>query len=250
MLTHGGRGDGMPGKSPNEVLAAALQECFEIDVSLSERLERFAAISRSLNPSHAKQVDALIARLRQSGVGDSSPQPGDPMPAFVMPDQDGQLVSLEDILRGGPAALIFHRGHWCPYCRINTRTLAQAYHQIRDLGGQVVAIAPDRQQFTKQLSEELALPFPVLSDVDNGYSLSLNLAVWLDDELRSFFASRGHDLPRFQGNDSWMVPVPATFIVDTGGIIRERFIDPDYRKGFDLDVLLRAFRNTPGVLRS
>ena len=164
------------------------------------------------------------------------------MPPFLLTDQTGRMVSLSDVISDGPVALIFHRGHWCPYCRINTKTLAQAYPRIKQAGGKIVAVMPDRQQYTAQMIEDLDLPFPILTDLDNGYAMSLDLAIWLGAELRDFFGSRGHDLPGYQGNDSWIVPIPATFVVGTDGCVRARFIDPDYRRELEIDKLLSAFR--------
>jgi len=227
---------------PNEILEETFRQCCAMDASLNERLARFAAVARELNPSYASLVDQLVERLERHAAGTAGPQPGDPMPPFLLTDQTGRLVSLSDVISDGPAALIFHRGHWCPYCRINTKTLAQAYPRIRQAGGRVVAVMPDRQQYTAQMTEDLDLPFPILTDLDNAYAMSLDLAIWLGSELRDFFASRGHDLPGYQGNDAWVVPIPATFVIGTDGRIRARFIDPDYRRGLEVDNLLSAFR--------
>jgi hypothetical protein len=70
-------------------------------------------------------VDQLIDRLRKYGAGESAPKPGEPMPGFVLPDENGDRVSLDDLLDEGPVAITFHRGHWFPYCRININALAQ-----------------------------------------------------------------------------------------------------------------------------
>ena len=107
------------------------------------------------------------------------PKPGEMMPNFVLPDESGQLISLDRLLKKGPVAVTFHRGHWCPYCRINTRALAEAQSQIAAEGGQVAAIMPDREHFTAELKAESEAPFPILTDFDNGYALSLNLAFWV-----------------------------------------------------------------------
>jgi peroxiredoxin len=229
-------------RPPNEILEETYRQCCEMDASLNERLAHFATVSRELNLSYAGLVDQLVERLQESNAGVGGPQPGDPMPPFLLTDQTGRMVSLSDVINDGPVALIFHRGHWCPYCRINTKTLAQAYPRIRQAGGKIVAVMPDRQQFTAQMIAELELPFSILTDLDNGYAMSLDLAIWLGAELRDFFASRGHDLPTYQGNDAWVVPIPATFVVGTDGLVRARFIDPDYRHGLEVDDLLAAFR--------
>jgi peroxiredoxin len=229
-------------RPPNQILEETFRQCCDMDASLNERLARFAAVSRKLNPAYANLIDQLVERIESNQAGSGGPQPGDPMPPFLLTDQTGRMVSLSDVIGDGPVALIFHRGHWCPYCRINTKTLAQAYPRIKQAGGKIVAVMPDRQQYTAQMIEDLDLPFPILTDLDNGYAMSLDLAIWLGAELRDFFGCRGHDLPGYQGNDSWIVPIPATFVVGTDGCVRARFIDPDYRRGLEIDKLLSAFR--------
>jgi hypothetical protein len=83
------------------------------------------------------------------------------------------------LLEKGPVAIVFHRGHWCPYCRINTRALAEVQEQIVGEGGQLAAITPERQWFAAELKRGSDAKFPVLTDMDNGYALSLNLAIWV-----------------------------------------------------------------------
>jgi peroxiredoxin len=136
----------------------------------------------------------------------------------------------------------FHRGHWCPYCRINIIALAQAHGEIAREGGQIVAIMPDRQKFVAELRSQSNVPFPILTDMDNGYALSLNLTIWVGAEMQKLMEQR-QDLPTFQGNSTWMLPIPATFVVGRDGLIRERFIDPDYRKPMAIADMLAALRS-------
>jgi peroxiredoxin len=164
------------------------------------------------------------------------------MPPFVLPDDTGRLISLEQLLRNGPAAVVFHRGHWCPYCRISADALVQAQREVKDRGGQIVAIMPDREEFTAELRAETKAPFPILTDIDNGYALSLNLAIWVGAEMERLIAEAGWDLPAYQGNAAWMLPIPATFVVGTDGKVKARFVDPDYRKRMAIEDLLAALR--------
>jgi peroxiredoxin len=78
-------------------------------------------------------------------------------------------------------------------------------------------------------------------DMDNGYALSLNLAIWLGAEMQQMLSGR-RDLPSFQGNDSWILPIPATFVVGRNGIIKARHVDPDYRRRMAIEELLAAMR--------
>jgi peroxiredoxin len=227
----------------SQILEEAFERARDMDAALSVRLESFADSVRIASPDFAEVVDRLVARLNLNGSGASAPAVGDPMPPFMLPDDQGHLVTLEQLLAKGPVALSFHRGHWCPYCRLNTSALAQAQRDVEPLGGQIVAITPDLQHFATALkSEAAAKPFPILTDVDNGYALSLNLAIFVGLEMQKFMKSAGWNIAPYQGNDAWILPIPATFVVGPDSIIRARFVDPDYRKRMAIDVIVDALR--------
>jgi peroxiredoxin len=226
----------------NEILEDAFRRVRELDVSLRDQLVAFAAEVRRQRPEFAAAVDRLVERLRQYRAGASAPKVGEPMPSFVLLDETAKMVSLDELLDQGPVAVTFHRGHWCPYCRININALAQAQKELAPDEGQIVAIMPDRQKFVAELKSEANLPFPILTDSDNGYALSLNLAIWVGAEMQKMMKDRV-DLPAVQGNSSWMLPIPATFVVGRDGLIRARFIDPDYRKRMLISDMLAAMRS-------
>jgi peroxiredoxin len=221
-----------------EQLQQAFERCRDMDAPLGERLAAYAAVSREVFPAYGAAVDRLVTRIRDNGGGLTAPQPGEEMPPFVLPDETGELVSLPSLLLKGPVAVMFHRGHWCPYCRLSLSALVRDRDRIAASGGQVAIITPERQPYGRMFRESMNAPFPVLSDLDNGYALLLNLAVWLGPELTELLS--GRDLPRFHGNDAWMLPIPATFVVDRQGIVRARFIDPDFRTRMDTDALVEA----------
>ena len=225
-----------------ESLDDAFKRVRDIDASLDEQLRTVADSARQRQPDFAAAVDRLVERLRHYGVGNSAPKAGEPLPPFVLPDHAGQMVNLDQLLAQGPVAVTFHRGHWCPYCRINVSALAQAHKELAAGGGQIVAIMPDLQKFVADFKSQSNLPFPILTDVDNGYALSLNLVIWIGAELQKMMEGR-RDLPTFQGNSSWMLPIPATFVVGRNGRIRARFMDPDYRKPLAIANMLTALRN-------
>ena len=231
----------MTSNAIREELEQAFQRIAAMDASLDEQLKAFSDAARQKRPQFAEAVDRLVGRLRESGAGTSAPQPGELMPPFHLPDENGHIVSLDRLLAKGPVAVTFHRGHWCPYCRININALAHTQEKIVSVGGQIVAIMPDRQQFVSELKSAAKVPFPILTDMDNGYALSLNLAIWLGAEMQKMLAGL-RDLPSFQGNNSWILPIPATFVVAKDGLIRARFVDPDYRKRMASDDLLAALK--------
>lgn len=225
-----------------QALEAAVQRARELNVPLNEKLTLVADEVRSMSTLFAEAVDRMVLRLQQNGAGGAAPAPGDPMPSFVLPDERGRLVPLESLLENGPLAISFNRGHWCPYCRLNALALAEVHDAVKAEGRSVVAIVPETRRFTAALSSEADAGFPILTDLDNGYALSLNLAIWVGAEMEKLIASAGWDVPAYQGNDAWMLPIPATFVVGTDGLVKARYVDPDYRRRMEIDDLLGALR--------
>jgi len=226
-----------------EELEKDFARCRDMDASLAERLSSFASIVRLKAPQFAESVDRLVFRLKETGAGEAAPKPDEPMPEFVLPDSEGKLVGLRRLLKNGPVAVVFNRGHWCPYCRINVAALAKIQEQVKNAGGQIVAVVPDRQKFAAQLKVGAKANFPILIDMDNGYAMSLNLAIWVGQEMQAMMAAAGVNLPEYQGNDSWMIPTPATFVVDIDGLIKARHVDPDYRKRMAIEDMIAALRS-------
>jgi peroxiredoxin len=227
-----------------ERLRLAFLRCRDMEAPLSERLDAYEAAARDIFPAYSDAVDRLVARIHENGGGENAPRAGEPMPPFLLPDETGALVSLQSLLARGPLAVMFFRGHWCPYCRLNVRAVIQAMGRIRAIGGHVVAIMPETQTYAAQFKNDAAVPFPVLTDLDNGYALSLNLAVWLGAEIEGLLSPM-QDMPAFHGNDGWVLPIPATFVVGQDGVVKARFVDPDFRKRMAIDDLIAALTDAP-----
>jgi peroxiredoxin len=223
-----------------ERLRLAFQQCREMEGTLAEQLSAYAAAGREIFPAYSNAVDRLVARIHENGGGESAPRPGELMPPFILPDENGRLVSLASLLAHGPVAVMFFRGHWCPYCRLNMRAVIQAQDRIKALGARTVAIMPETQAFSGKFQAESGAPFPILTDLDNGYALSLNLAIWLGSEIQELLAHQ--DLANFHGNDGWVLPIPATFVVGRDSLVKARFVDPDFRKRMEIDDLLAALK--------
>ncbi len=122
------------------------------------------------------------------------------------------------------------------------RRLADAYPEVKRLGAELVAITPEVEKFNAELKSASGAPFAVLSDMDNGYALLLNLAFYVGDEKKKFMSAAGWDITPFNDSDAWTLPIPATFIVGQDGLVKARFIDPDYRRRMDIGDILAALR--------
>jgi peroxiredoxin len=223
-------------------LRQAFLRCRDMEGTLGEQLQAYAAAGREIFPAYSEAVDRLVERIHENGGGDNAPRPGEAMPPFVLPDVTGRLTSLPSLLEKGPLAVMFFRGHWCPYCRLNVRALVEAMDRIKAVGGHVVAIMPETQALAGKFSMDSAAPFAVLTDLDNGYALSLNLAIWLGADIETLL-SPIYDMPAFHGNQGWVLPIPATFVVGRDGIVKARFVDPDFRKRMAIDDLIAALKS-------
>ena len=225
-------------EQPISPIEMAFLEVRSSDLSLTDRLRVVAEAARTHKPAYAEAVDAFSRRLRRAQAGADSPQAGEKMPPFVLPDHEGQLVTLDQVLARGPAVIAFHRGHWCPFCRLSMIALAEIEQRLGPV--QIVAISTETQRYTRMLREQTGAKFPVLTDMDGAYAMSLSIAVWFDDKLACMISEAGWDIPLYQGGKEWVLPIPAVFMVRQDGIIAARHIDPDYRQRMEIDELVGA----------
>lgn len=226
--------------SQSQTLAAAFADICTMDAPLNVRLTAYATKLRELNFPFAEAYDELVARLYAGEVGLDAPSVGARMPAFVLPSRSGALVSLDELTSKGTVVLSFNRGHWCPFCKIELRTLAGYHRELARNGARTVSIMPDRQVFTSELRVWTHDSVIILTDIDNGYALSLGLVMWVGERLKVLMQGRGYHLDAYHGNDGWFLPVPATFVVDKDSYIRARFVDPAFRKRMAIDEILAA----------
>jgi peroxiredoxin len=223
-------------------LDATADEAIASGKPLAARLRMIADRVRELSPQFADAVDAFVGRLTGAEAGASAPQIGEKLPRFVLPDQNGKLISLDAMLKEGPVVVAFLRGHWCPYCRITAAALAEIAETAAGLGASIVAITPESRRFASKLDAETQSAFPILADLDNGYALTVNLAIWVDEAMSGLIAGAGWDIPSYQGNDAWILPIPAVFVLDRAGAVVARHVNADYRERADIDEIISSLR--------
>jgi peroxiredoxin len=209
-------------------------------VSLNARLSGYREQSRIRRPGFARAYDDLVARLTSLDHGQVGPQAGEPMPPFHLPDEGGTLVSLASLLETGPAVISFNRGHWCAYCKLDLRALAASHDRIQGLGARIVSIMPDSATVTAEYARTDDLPFPVLSDIDLGYSLSLGLIFWVGAEVQRLYKDVGIDLEKYHGNDSYFLPMAAKFIVGRDGLVKARQVNIEFRERMAPEAVMAA----------
>lgn len=225
-------------QSMRSVMGQLVEASSSLEGSLAQQLAYIADQIRAMNPSFSDAVDAFVDRLSHAQAGEQAPNVGDQMPSFLLPDDQGRLVSLAKLLETAPVVVAFHRGHWCPYCRTNMIGLASLEAEIRPV--QIVAISAEIQTYSRRLKAEAKANFPFLTDIGNGYALSLNLAIWVDFDMADLIEAADNDIPKFQGQDGWLLPIPSVFVVGQDGLIKARHVDPDYRRRLEF-ADLKAF---------
>jgi len=195
-------------------------------------------------PLDVQQVMQQSAEiLERSGVSDHSLKAGETAPDFTLPDAHGDRVNLVDTLEHGPVVLSFYRGGWCPYCNLELQALQQALPEIQELGAQLTAVSPELPDQTLSTAEKHALAFAVLSDHGNRAAKDFGIVFTLPEILRPIYTQFGIDLPAWNGDDSFELPMPATYVIDRNGIILEGFVSADYTQRMEPEKILDILRN-------
>jgi len=214
--------------------------------SLASQLSAYRAQSARARPEFVKAYDDLVARLSMLDRGEVGPAIGEPLLSFQLPDENGRLVSLASLLKTGPVVISFNRGHWCPYCKLELRALASVDDRIRQLGARVVSIMPDSATLTADYAKKNELPFPVLSDIDLGYSLSLGLIFWVGAEVQRLYQDAGVDLEKYHGNAGYFLPMAAKFIVGQDGLVKARQVNLEFRERMEPEAIVAALEKLRG----
>lgn len=187
--------------------------------------------TRDGNSEWRALYDEFVGTLRRTGVAANAPRPGDVFPSFALPDAAGRYRSLDALLASGPVVLSFNRGGWCPYCAHELRAWNEALPELTDAGGRFVAITPEvggRAALMGRLLD-LSPDAELLCDVDLGVALACGLAFRMGEPMLRRYRDHGLDLAELYGSASGFMPVPATYVLDEGGVVRFAFADPDFR---------------------
>jgi len=190
-----------------------------------------------------RATDELIA----GGPAESALKAGDIAPRFTLPDADGKSVSSKDLLVHGPLVVTFYRGIWCPYCNLDLQALETARPEIEARNASLVAISQQTTQNSHKSQRVNKLSFSVLSDKGGETGALFGVRWTAPDYLRQVQEQLGADLTRFNGEESWTLPMPARYVISQDGVIAYAEVNPDYTQRPDpsdvfsvLDVLLAA----------
>ena len=186
-------------------------------------------------------TDRLLSSwLREAGVPDGALKVNEPAPDFLLPEANGKLVSSLELRQTAPLIVTFVYGTWSPLCATGLRALHGAFPSIRAAGARVIAITPEAGDLPRNFKRDRRLDLEILSDLDLGVSLSFGLVSVVPAEIKNRLLRRGLDLSAPYGFSLWMLPMPATYVLDQRGIIRRACVGPDSIMGAKTETVLAA----------
>ncbi|NET28117.1 peroxiredoxin-like family protein [Okeania sp. SIO1I7] len=210
-------------------------------MELTKNLQELQAKIQAQLPEDAKaKMNKAVVNLANSDIVDNSLKLGEKVPNFSLPNAVGKIVELNSLLVESPVVISFYRGGWCPYCNMELRGLQKYLPQITELGAKLIAISPETPDNSLSTTEKNELTFEVLSDRGNQVAKEFGLVFQMPEELRPIYQSFGVDLPTYNGDESFELPIPATYVIASDGTIIHAFVNPDYTQRLDPEEIINV----------
>src|SRR5271156_2378724 len=194
----------------------------------AERKEAIAKyVPADVQAIHHRTVAALANQgfasqvLGNFGVGVKAP-------SFELSDHNGKLVSSADLLTKGRLVLLFIRGRWCPFCVAQMEAMSSIAAQIKAAGASMVAVSPQTEKQAFFMHDQHRLAFPLLVDAHNQLARQFGLVYRVPEEQQALYSRTFVNLPFANGDSSWELAIPATFVIDRDGIVLFGAVDEDY----------------------
>jgi peroxiredoxin len=211
--------------------------------TLKAQTEAKVAAGRKGNPGFMKGVDETIAQAEAFQEGANALNLDQNAPRFELPNQHGEQVLLDELLAKGPVVITFYRGSWCPYCNLQLKALQSRLPEIHALGAQLVAISPQAPDGSMSENDIRNMDFVVLSDqnadVAASYGVAWQVPAFLLDHM---LEDRGLDLESLNNGNGSILPIPATFVLDSEGKVTWRYVDVDYRTRSEPQDIINALK--------
>jgi peroxiredoxin len=212
---------------------------------LNDQLDSLTAKLRAMVPAdRLAVVDHFAEDMVKSRLADRALKAGDHAPTFELSDGDGMLWRSEDLFRSGPLVLVFYRGRWCAYCNAQLGALQEIHPKLAEAGASLIAISPQTQKHSYMTRDMHKLRFPVLSDQGNQVARKFGLVYRLSPEMQTIYESIMTKLPGYNGDQSWELPLAATYIVQSDGKLSWSRIDADWRRRPEPEEILQVLTDS------
>ncbi|MET0116192.1 MAG: peroxiredoxin-like family protein [Sedimenticola sp.] len=211
--------------------------------SLADLCREHREVSMQKLPAATQQVlQDASRRLMDSDYGVQALRSGDACVDFTLPDSHGRGVNLKQLLNIGPVVLSFYRGSWCPYCNLEIRALAGALPEITAAGARLVAVSPELPEHNRFDTGEIGPGLDLLCDRGNRIARQYGLLMEVYETLRPLYLEWGMDIPGHNGDDSWLLPIPATYVIGRDGIIKAHYVDKNYTARMEPADIIEALK--------
>jgi peroxiredoxin len=191
----------------------------------AERRELIAKyVPAEIQAIHTRAVE----ELKRSGAAERALQPGNSAPEFELPDHHGKLVRSPELLRLGRLVICFFRGRWCPFCVGQMEAMNAIVPQLQELHASLVAISPQTVHQSYLMADQHKLHFPLLSDAGNKVAQQFGLVYRVPEYQQEIYRRVFVNLPFVNGEDSWDLPISATYLLDNDHTVIYSAVSPDY----------------------
>jgi len=198
-------------------------------MNLKEELGAFAQqMSENAPQEVLETMGAEIGKLAESGIAENALKAGQKAPDFELQDSEGNLVSLDKLLKNGPVVISFNRGNWCPFCNIEFKHLQEKLKEINANGATLVSISPQLPEKSAALKAEYGYDYSILYDKNNAVAKSFGVSFTLAEPLRPIHEAFEMDIPGHNGNNSFELPLAATYVIDKNREIIYSFISANW----------------------
>lgn len=215
---------------------------------LQDQLDGITASTRNLvQPERLAIGERAVEELLLSGIEKRILPVGATAPAFELSDFSGRKVRSADLLALGPVILNFFRGRWCPYCVTELETWRDLYPALRERGALVVGLSPQTQRQSDFTASQHTIPFPLLVDAGCAVAENFGLVWTVPDYLQKYYRSILVNIPFVNGDESWRLPLPATYVLGQDGKVLYAEAHADFRVRPEPEDVLRVL---PAFARS
>jgi peroxiredoxin len=191
-------------------------------------VERKDLIAKYVPPDVQAVHARTIAALKQQGLASKALGVGAKAPAFELTDHNGKLVSSSTLLDKGRLVICFIRGRWCPFCVGQMEAMNSIAAQLNAAGASLVAISPQTEKQAYFMHDQHKLRFSLLVDAHNDVARAFGLVYRVPEEQHAIYRRTFVNLPFVNGDDSWELPIPATYVIDRDGAILFASANEDY----------------------
>ena len=208
---------------------------------LQDQLDEITANTRKLVPAERMAINERAVReLFESGIEEKILPVGAMAPEFTLNDASGRPVRSADLLALGPLVLNFFRGRWCPYCITEIEAWRGLHPRLREAGVLLAAIGPQTQRQSDFMVGQHGLPFPVLSDPGCVVAAQFGLAYTIPAYHRDYYRSILVNIPFVNGDDSWRLILPGTYVLNSAGRVVHAQAHADFRVRPEPEEILAA----------